>query len=79
MAFAWIELSIVVFLAMTGAFPPTASSRNMAVLASVQDRVEVWNKGIKMPQIEEDSGEELCRRAPTITREKRSQGWLRVT
>ncbi|CAN0346045.1 unnamed protein product, partial [Ectocarpus sp. 8 AP-2014] len=30
-------------------------SRNMAVLASVQDRVEVWNKGIKMPQIEEDS------------------------
>ncbi|CAM9551432.1 unnamed protein product [Ectocarpus fasciculatus] len=33
-------------------------SRNMAVLASVQDRVEVWNKGIKMPQIEEDSAED---------------------
>lgn len=26
----------------------------MAVLASVQDRVEVWNKGVKMPEVEED-------------------------
>lgn len=29
----------------------------MAVLASVQDRVEVWNKSVKMPEVnEEDSG-----------------------
>lgn len=66
-------------LAMTSTLLPTASSRNMAVLASVQDRVEVWNKGNKMPQIEEDSGEELYRRAPTMTRGMRSQGWLCVT
>ncbi|CAB1113955.1 unnamed protein product [Ectocarpus sp. CCAP 1310/34] len=36
----------------------TLLHRNMAVLAAVQDRVEVWNKGIKMPQIEEDSEDE---------------------
>ena len=29
----------------------------MAVLASVQDRVEAWNKGVKMPQLDADSGE----------------------
>lgn len=33
------------------------SVRNMAVLASVQDRVEIWNKSVKMPQVQEDSGE----------------------
>ncbi|CAM9144494.1 unnamed protein product [Ectocarpus sp. 12 AP-2014] len=36
----------------------TLLHRNMAVLASVQDRVEVWKRGIKMPQIEEDSEDE---------------------
>lgn len=30
------------------------TSRNMAVLASVQDRVEVWNRSVKMPEVEED-------------------------
>lgn len=32
----------------------TWTSRNMAVLASVQDRVEVWNRSVKMPEVEED-------------------------
>lgn len=26
----------------------------MAVLASIQDRVEVWNRSVKMPEVEED-------------------------
>lgn len=30
------------------------ASRNMAVLASVQDRVEVWNRSVKMPEVEDD-------------------------
>lgn len=34
----------------------TGLNRNMAVLASVQDRVEAWNKSVKMPQLDEDSG-----------------------
>lgn len=35
-------------------------SRNMAVLASVQDRVEAWNKATKMPaEEEEDDGKAL--------------------
>lgn len=29
----------------------------MAVLASVQDRVEAWNKSVKVPQLDEESGE----------------------
>ncbi|CAM9165860.1 unnamed protein product [Laminaria digitata] len=33
-------------------------SRNMAVLASVQDRVEVWNRSVKMPEVEEDDMED---------------------
>lgn len=37
----------------------TTQNRNMAVLASVQDRVESWNKGVKMPQVDEDSGETI--------------------
>eukprot|EP00903_Cladosiphon_okamuranus_P011557 g10877.t2 len=36
----------------------TLLHRNMAVLASVQDRVEAWNKGVKMPQLEDDSEDE---------------------
>ncbi|CAM9440787.1 unnamed protein product [Scytosiphon promiscuus] len=37
----------------------TLLHRNMAVLASVQDRVEVWNKSVKMPEvIDEDSEDE---------------------
>eukprot|EP00904_Undaria_pinnatifida_P008190 jgi/Undpi1/4500/HiC_scaffold_17.g07854.m1 len=31
--------------------------RNMAVLASVQDRVEVWNRSVKMPEVEDDDDE----------------------
>ena len=30
------------------------TSRNMAVLASVQDRVEAWNRSVKMPEVEDD-------------------------
>eukprot|EP00752_Nemacystus_decipiens_P010745 g9566.t2 len=36
----------------------TLLHRNMAVLASVQDRVEAWNKSVKMPVLDEDSGDE---------------------
>lgn len=35
----------------------TLLHRNMAVLASVQDRVEAWNKATKMPVSQEDDGE----------------------
>lgn len=50
----------------------------MAVLASVQDRVEAWNKSVKMPQLDEDSGETMTL-ALTLTRLDDGVGETRVT